>query len=71
MSLHAGLITTTTTSLIIGVVIATVSGTAILGIAAFVVVSKHRDEYGLSETDFTSEIIGAEAASTEVTEIEC
>ena len=70
MSLHAGLITTTTTSFIIGVVIATVSGMAILGIAAFVVVAKHRDEYGLSETDSTCEIIGAEAAFTEVTEIE-
>ena len=70
MSLHAGAITTSTTSFIIGVVIATVSGTAILGIAAFIVVSKHRDDYGLSETHLTSEIIGAEAAFTEVTEIE-
>ena len=71
MSLHAGLTTPTTTSFIIGVVIATVSGTAILGIAAFIVVSKHRDEHGLSETDYTSERIEVEAASTEVTEIEC
>ena len=70
MSLHAGVITISTTSFIIGVVIATVSGTAILGIAAFIVVSKHRDDYGLSETDLTTEIIEAEAAFTAVTEIE-
>ena len=70
MSLHAGEITTSTTSFIIGVVIATVSGTVILGIAAFIVVSKNRDDHGLSETDLTSEIIAAEAAFTEVTEIE-
>ena len=70
MSLHAAVITTSTTSFIIGVVIATVSGTAILGIAAFIVVSKHRAEYELSEIELTSEEIGAEAAFTEVTEIE-
>ena len=71
MSLHAGLITISTTSFIIGVVIATVSGTAILGIAAFLVVSTHRYEYGLSEPHFPSEKIGAEAAFTEVTKFEC
>ena len=70
MSLYAALITTSTTSFVIGVVIATVSGTAILGIAAFIVISKHRDDYGLSETDLTNEGIEAEAAFTEVTEIE-
>ena len=69
MSLHAGLITPTTptTSFIIGVVTATVFGTAILGIAAFIVVSKHRGKKGLKETDRDSEKIGAEAAIAEVT----
>ena len=69
MSLHAGAITTSTTSFIVGVVIATVSGTAILGIAAFIVFFKPRVEYGLSVTHLTSENIGVEFDFTAVREI--